>query len=411
MREVMGSTRRWWGSELLDRGRGDAVWARAGHDVTYDRLRAQVASLQELFRTYGIRPGSTVALQGTQSFTQLWSVFALWALGAQVMLMGPDVRGGELERVLDQCRPQYHLSFRGNAPGRRIFHDECEVCVRRLKHGQAAVTGHCLIHFTSGSTGFAKAVGRTPESLLRELDTFRRIDGMPSAGARVMLLGPVSHAFTLVGGVLHHMAVGAVSVFAPRASRSALLRCLRFSGADTVLGAPRHFSALALGERAVRLPRLSRAISGGDRLDAAVHTRFAERFGVRIGQAYGTTETGIIAADPIGWFAPGSVGPAAPGVQIRIAQDGELHVRMAANPYTGQGVPHGRFLPDEAQDGPGWLRTRDRAELDPSSGALRILGRFDPPADRSVLTRGTDHLLLSARTASRLLTRDGAPLP
>jgi 3-hydroxy-4-methylanthranilate adenylyltransferase len=412
MRAVGNETRSsWWGAELLDRAPGDVAWAQAGHTVTYERLRAEVASLRGLFGAYGIKSGTTVALQGVQSFTQLWSLFALWSLGAQVVLLGPGVGGPELARVLDRCRPQYHLAFRHQ--GRwQTFRDECEVFVRRLKGGRPAATDHCLIHFTSGSTGWIKAVGRTPDSLLEELETFRRIEGMPECGARVLVLGPLAHAFALVGGVLHNTAVGAVSVFSPLASRQALLRSVLFSRADTILGTPRHFRDLVEGARKLRLPRLRCAISGGERLESPVHARFAERFGVRIGQAYGTTETGIVAADPEGWFGPDGVGPPAPGVRVHVASDGELRVAMRANPYPeGDPYPEGeageprlpRFVPDGPLDGPGWLCTRDRVRIDPYSESLSILGRFDPAVSREPLRRQTDDLLLSDRTASRLV--------
>ncbi|RSS72257.1 class I adenylate-forming enzyme family protein [Streptomyces sp. WAC06614] len=407
MRETSGDDRDWWGAELLARHPAGALWAQAGHEVTYQRLRTRTADFRALFRAHGIGPGSTVALQGTPSFSQLWSVLALWSLDAQVMLMGQDIRGRELGRLLDRCRPQYHVAF--DAPTRfpRAFHDECEVLVRRMRGGRPATADHCLVHFTSGSTGFAKAVGRTPASLLAELDTFRRVGGMPGPGSRVLLLGPVAHSFNLVGGLLHNMNTGAVTVFPTRTGRPAALRTAIRSRVDTVLGTTEHFTQLALGDRAVRVPGLRRAVSGGDRLDDRVHARFAERYGVRIGQAYGTTETGIVAADPTGWYGPGTVGMVVPGVQVRVLA-GELQVRMERNPYLAQEAPPARFLADGPLDGPGWLCTRDRAAFDPA-GALRILGRIDPSADRVALTRGTDRILLADRTAGRALTRSGRP--
>ncbi|OIJ97029.1 class I adenylate-forming enzyme family protein [Streptomyces monashensis] len=409
MRETSGAGEPdWWGAELLARHPAGAVWARARHEVTYERLRTQTGALRRLFLAHGIRPGTTVALRGTPSFTQLWSVFALWSLDAQVMLMGPTIRGRELGRLLDRCRPQFYVSFDASSFGPHRFQDECEMFVRQLRGGHRAVSDHCLVHFTSGSTGLAKAVGRTPQSLLTELDVFRRIGGMPGPGSKVLLLGPVAHSFNLIGGLLQNMNAGAVTVFASRSTRPAVLRAAIRSGSDTILGMTEHFTGLALADRAVRMPRLHRAISGGDRLEDRVYARFTERYGVRIGQAYGTTETGIVAADPTGWFGPGTVGMAAPGTRVRLV-DGELQVRMERTPYLTEETAPARFIADGAADGPGWLCTRDRAVRDPADGALRILGRIDPPADRHSLTRGLDHVLLADRTAGRTLTRGGQP--
>ncbi len=399
----------WWGAELLARQPDDTPWAQGGNTVTYRRMRAQVAALRRLFEVHGIRADGTVALQGTHSFTYLWSLFALWSLGAQVMLMGPGVRGRELGRLLDRCSPQFYVSFGAPGSNTDTFHEECEVFVRRLVGSRPTQVDHCLVQFTSGSTGFAKAIGRSPEALLNELDTFQRIDGMPEAGSRVMVLGSMAHSFTLTGGVLHNMSVGAVSVFPRRTTPPALLDTTIRADADTILGAPRHFTALARVGRTVRTPRLLRAISGGDRLEQRVYDRFTERYGLRIGQAYGTTETGIIAADPTGRFGPDTVGMVVSGVNTRF-MNGEVQVRMDRTPYLNEEAPPARFLVEDSPPGPGWLCTRDRAEIDASSGALRVLGRVDALADRRRLTRGSERALLASRTAGRKLTPGGRPI-
>lgn len=396
----------WWGAELLSRHPPDAVWAQADHPVTYRRLRAQTGALRGLFTAHGIRPGSTVALRGVSSFSQLWSVFALWSLDVQVMIMGPEIRGRELGRLLDGCRPQFYVSFGTAGPGGHVFHDECEIFVRRLRGAHPAATDDCLVQFTSGSTGFAKAVGRTSQSLRTELDAFRRIDGMPQRGSRVLVVGPLAHSFNLVGGLLHDMNVGATTVFPRSTARPAVLRAAIRSRSDTILGTTDNFSRLALGDRPLQMPRLRRAISGGSPLGDRVYTGFMERYGVRIGQAYGTTETGIVAADPTGWFGPSTVGMLAPGARVRLV-GGELQVHMERSPYLGVEIPPAGFLREGPLDGPGWLRTRDRALLDPDSGVMRIIGRIDPLTDRSPLIRGIDHTLIADRTAGQMFTGGG----
>jgi acyl-coenzyme A synthetase/AMP-(fatty) acid ligase len=399
----------WWGADLLGRPSGSVLWAQARHAVSYHSLRTQVTTLRRLFGAYGIRSGHTVALQGAHSFTQLWALFALWSRGAQVMLVGPQVRGKELGRQLDWCRPQFHVSF--DAPGhhKETFHDECEIFVRRLVGGRPAATAHCLIQFTSGSTGFTKAVGRTPESLLTELERFKAVGGMPESGSRTLVLGPLAHSFPLVGGVLYAMSVRSAVLFAPHSDGHAVLGTAVRSGADSIIGSPRHFNSLTQTGRPLRIPRLQIAISGGERMDHRMHARFAERHHVRIGQAYGTTETGIIAVDPTCWYGPDTVGLPVPGIGVRLMAR-ELQVRLDRSPYLLEEAPPARFLADSKHTRAGWLRTRDLVERDPASGALRVLGRFDPLTDRHAFTHGLEQDQLADRTRVRHLERDGQPV-
>ena len=232
---------------------------------------------------------------------------------------------------------------------------------------------------------------------------------MPEPGSRVLVLGPLAHSFSLVGGVLYATSTRSTVLFAPNSGRRTILRTAIRSGADTLLGSPGHFTALTQIDRPLRIPRLRLAISGGEQMAHRVYTRFAERHRVRIGQAYGTTETGIIATDPTGWYGPDTVGMPVPGLELRLV-DGELQVRLDSSPYLPQAGPPGRFLPDGEHTRAGWLRTRDLVEQDPASGALRVLGRFDPPADRRALTRGLDQMLLADRTLVRHFERNGDPV-
>ena len=80
---------------------------------------------------------------------------------------------------------------------------------------------------------------------------------------------------------------------------------------------------------------------------------------------------GWAAVNPPGKVKIGTVGPAAPGVEIKLAEDGEVLMR-------GGCVMLGyRNMPDktaEAIDGDGWLLTGDIGELD-EDGYLKIVDR------------------------------------
>jgi long-chain acyl-CoA synthetase len=99
--------------------------------------------------------------------------------------------------------------------------------------------------------------------------------------------------------------------------------------------------------------------------------QFFHELGLRVSEAWGMTELGGLGTWNVTDVQAGSVGPMIPGVEGRIAPDGELFVRggsvMAG--YYGDAKGTGEALgPD------GWLHTGDVAEVD-DRGHYRIIDR------------------------------------
>ncbi|MGB6424426.1 MAG: AMP-binding protein [Solirubrobacterales bacterium] len=99
---------------------------------------------------------------------------------------------------------------------------------------------------------------------------------------------------------------------------------------------------------------------------------FFHAIGVPIGELWGMSETcGVATLNPPGKVKLGTVGPPTPGIEIKLAEDGEVLVR-------GDSVMAGyRNLPEktaETIDPDGWLLTGDIGELD-SDGYLKIVDR------------------------------------
>ena len=99
---------------------------------------------------------------------------------------------------------------------------------------------------------------------------------------------------------------------------------------------------------------------------------FFHAIGIPVGELWGMSETcGVATVNPLERIKLGTVGTPVPGTELKLAPDGEVLVRSAAN------TPGYRNMPEktaETIDEEGWLHSGDIGELD-EDGYLRIVDR------------------------------------
>ena len=137
--------------------------------------------------------------------------------------------------------------------------------------------------------------------------------------------------------------------------------------------------ALAVGEFLVYGPvrdqiglrRARWCLTGGAPLGADTF-RFFRAFGVNLKQVYGSTElSAFVSVQPDAQANPNTVGPPGPGIDVRIAEGGEVLVR-GANVFLGY---HKQAeATRDAIDAEGWFHTGDAGFIDPQ-GHLAIIDR------------------------------------
>ncbi len=122
---------------------------------------------------------------------------------------------------------------------------------------------------------------------------------------------------------------------------------------------------------ALGFDRATALLSGSAPLDAEVQTFFLA-IGLDLLEGYGLTETcPALTCNAPGKIRIGTVGPALPGVDIKIAEDGEI---LAKGPNITQGYLNRPDATGDAFDDEGWFHTGDLGSVD-SDGFVKITGR------------------------------------
>ena len=250
-----------------------------------------------------------------------------------------------------------------------------------VRRRESALTRDDLatIIYTSGTTGRPKGVMLTHGNLVSNAEA--TVACAESSPADVLLSWlPYSHIYARTCDLYVTTVAGATLCLAE--SLDTLLVNLAEIQPTDFTSVPRFYEkvwsaveALPPAERGERLrrifgPRVRRLSSGGAPLPKHIAEGFAEA-GLPLLEGYGQTESSpVISFNRAGAGRPGTVGPAVDGVEVKIADDGEILTR-------GPHVMKGYWDDPEATRQTvvdGWLHTGDVGHLD-ADGFLSITDR------------------------------------
>jgi len=142
-------------------------------------------------------------------------------------------------------------------------------------------------------------------------------------------------------------------------------------GLDRLLYALGDFTVYAPLRNALGMSRIKVAYTAGEAIGPDLF-RFYRSIGINLKQLYGSTETAVfVCIQPDGQVRADTVGPPVPGVEIRIAPNGELLIKSPGllKEYYKNPAATAEVLTAE-----GWYHTGDAGYLD-SEGHLKIIDR------------------------------------
>jgi carnitine-CoA ligase len=363
----------------------DAAWS-------YAELRDDAAGLAGALAETGLAPGDRVVVmsENRPEVLRLWLACA-W-LGAVLVPVNTALRGEGLRHVLTSSRPK--AVALESALRERVADAGLEATwvldEGGLPRGRGPVAPHpigpgdtCAILYTSGTTGPSKGVlcphaqwywwgVKTGEVLSIERDSVLYTNL------------PLFHTNAL-NAFCQALVAGATYVLGPRFSASTFWERVGHVGATVtyLLGAMVSILLRTPEGEHDRTHRVRVALAPAT--PPELHEPFLERFGVKLIDGWGSTETNIVISNTLADLRPGTLGRVLEGFEARVADahdaevpdgvPGELLLRhrepwACASGYDG--LPEATAAAWRNL----WFHTRDRVVRDPD-GSFRFVDRMN----------------------------------
>jgi acyl-CoA synthetase (AMP-forming)/AMP-acid ligase II len=402
---------RHWIARAADRN-PQKPWIISAEDergITYGELQRLAGRLAAFLREQRIGPNDRVALLANNSIEHLACYVGVIAYGATICTIHVEMNRHHLDSILPALNPRLIVFEDGLGLDDLL----ATVSAPRLAIGcwdeiAGRETLYGAVNRYEASDAFFPAGGRHDAVILFTSGTSARPKGVVLTFRELLAnAGPTAAGFGLTGddriydfrsfnwcsaqtlSVLPPLERGASVIIGQQFSRRRFFEYIRTYGATIATGNPTTLGMLLNGEALdAEVPGLRFITSSSAPLLIEDWRRFEERFGIRVAQGYGSSETCWIAAHPGEGRRVGTVGkplayhdlrivdgagqPRAPGESGRIELGG-----FADNDY--------RYLGDDGTitiDSRGRFKTGDLGFLD-ADGYLHVTGR-----EKELIIRG-----------------------
>jgi acyl-[acyl-carrier-protein]-phospholipid O-acyltransferase / long-chain-fatty-acid--[acyl-carrier-protein] ligase len=289
------------------------------------------------------------------------------------------VEQGKLGSVIEELAKHVNIAWLDDMRATISIADKLAGLWRRSKPLVARKPDDpAIILFTSGSEGTPKGVVLTHRNILSNAaQAASRIDF--SSSDKVFNVLPVFHSFGLTAGTVLPLISGIPVYFYPSPLHYRLVPELIYgSNATIIFGTDTFLSGYAKTAHPYDFRSVRYCFAGAEPVKTATREIYMEKFGLRVLEGYGVTETApVIAINTPMYNKPGTVGKIMPGMNFRLEPvpgvdvGGRLHVK-GPNIMAGYLRVENPGVLEPLPDG--WHDTGDIVTVD-DDGFIAIKGR------------------------------------
>jgi malonyl-CoA/methylmalonyl-CoA synthetase len=358
--------------------RSETWWSAEEFEAATRRAAGRLA-------TAGLVPGDRVLWSTGSSVASIICHVGALRAGLVVVPANTAYTRGEIDYIVSDVGPAAAIvddpvrgQWASDASGRRLVVAGPDLDLpdgEPLQLDSAEPEDPALICFTSGTTGAPKGAVLSHRNLLAATRAVTLAWRWAPTDQLIHCL-PVFHAHGLCVGAYGTLLSGGSALLLPGFDPGLVADFASTGEASLFFGVPTMYHRLARSDRAAELRHLRLCVSGSAPLPADLHRRMEAMTGVSVLERYGMTETLMNASNPYGAERrPGTVGFPLPGVDVALADDGEIKLRgpNVFGGYWERPAATAEAFVDADDDGYPWFRTGDLGTID--DGYLTIRGR------------------------------------